>query len=128
MEKGEIARNKQFLLFPQCFLLNQIRVSLFVHIFDIISLFAPEFEKPKIGISGKGLEEALWEWKKMRKCPLLAFLSIFICSQKAFCRSNVLIVHAVYFSIFHSVFFPLMTHLTHSHTMTPFDAPGKQAL
>ena len=53
--KGEIARNEQFLLFPQCFLLNQISVSLFVHVFDIISLFAPEFEKPKIGISGKGV-------------------------------------------------------------------------
>ena len=34
--KEEIACNKQFLL-PQCFLLNQIIVSLFVHIFDIIS-------------------------------------------------------------------------------------------
>ena len=26
-----------------------------VHIFDLISLFAAEFEEPKIGISGKGL-------------------------------------------------------------------------
>ena len=52
---GEIARNKQFLLFPQCFMLNQIVVSPFVHIFGIISLFAAEFEDPKIGISGKGL-------------------------------------------------------------------------
>ena len=33
----------------------QIIVSLFVHFFDIISLFAAEFEEPKIGISGKGL-------------------------------------------------------------------------
>ena len=54
--KGEIACNEQFLLFPQCFLLNQITVSPFVHIFDIISLFAAEFEKPKIGIWGKGLK------------------------------------------------------------------------
>ena len=53
--KGEIACNKQFLLSPQCFLLNQIIVSPFVNIFDIISLLAAEFEKPKIGISGKGL-------------------------------------------------------------------------
>ena len=53
--KGEIARIEQFLLFPQNFLLNQIIVSQFVHIFDIISLFAAELEKPKIGISGKGL-------------------------------------------------------------------------
>ena len=53
--KGEIAPNEQFLLFPQCFILNQIIVSSFVHIFDIISLFAAESEDLKIGISGKGL-------------------------------------------------------------------------
>ena len=48
--KGEIACNEQFLLFPQCFLLNQIIVSPFVHIFDIISLLAVELKEPKIGI------------------------------------------------------------------------------
>ena len=53
--KGEIARNEQFLLFPQRFLPNQIIVSRLVHIYDIISLFGHEFEKPKIGISGKEL-------------------------------------------------------------------------
>ena len=42
--KGEIAHNEQFLLFPQYFLLNQITVYLFVHIFDIIYLFAAESE------------------------------------------------------------------------------------
>ena len=51
--KGEIACNEQFLLFQQCFLLNQIIVLPFVHIFDIISLFAAELEKHKIGIPGK---------------------------------------------------------------------------
>ena len=45
--KEEIARNEQFLLFPQCFLLRQIVVSLLVHIFSIISC---ELEEPKIGI------------------------------------------------------------------------------
>ena len=50
VEKEEIARNEQFLLFPQCFLLNQKTVSLFVKIFDIISLFAAELGEPKIGI------------------------------------------------------------------------------
>ena len=55
MEKGEIARNEQFLLFLQCFLLNQIIVSPFVHIFYIMSLFAAELEEPKFGILGKGL-------------------------------------------------------------------------
>ena len=48
--KEEIARNEQFLLFPQCFLLNQKIVSPFVNIFDIISLFTAELEEPKIGI------------------------------------------------------------------------------
>ena len=48
--KEEIARYEQFLLFPLCFLLNQVIVSTFVHIFDIISLFAAELEEPKIDI------------------------------------------------------------------------------
>ena len=42
--KEEIARKEQFLLFPQRFLLRQIIVSPFVHIFDII-LFAVELEE-----------------------------------------------------------------------------------
>ena len=54
MRKEEIARNEQFLLFPECFLLNQKIVSPFVNIFDI-SLFAAELEDPKIGIQGNGL-------------------------------------------------------------------------
>ena len=53
--KGEIARNEQFLLLPQCFLFNQIIVSPFVQIFYIISIFAAESEEAKIGISGKQL-------------------------------------------------------------------------
>ena len=54
--KGEIAHNEQFLLFPQCFLLYQIIASPFVHIFDIIYLFAAELEEPKIGILGEGFK------------------------------------------------------------------------
>ena len=54
-ENKKIARNEQFLLFPQCFLLNQILVSSFFHIFHIISLFPAEFEEPIIGIRGKEL-------------------------------------------------------------------------
>ena len=50
MGKGEIARNEQFLLYPQCFLLNQIIISTF-----FISLFAAELEEPKVGILAKGL-------------------------------------------------------------------------
>ena len=43
--KREIALNEQFLLFPQCFLLTQIIILPFVHIFDIVTSFG-EFEKP----------------------------------------------------------------------------------
>ena len=53
--KAEIARNEQFLLFPLCFILNQVIISPIVHIFEVISLVAAEFEEPTIGISGKGL-------------------------------------------------------------------------
>ena len=55
MGKRKIARNEEFLFFPRCFLLSQIIVSPFVHIFEIIFLFAAEIEEPKVGISGKGL-------------------------------------------------------------------------
>ena len=59
MGNEEIALNEQFLLFPQCFLLNQKIVSPFVIIFDIISLFAAELEEPKIGMWGKGLKDLI---------------------------------------------------------------------
>ena len=48
--KEEIARNEQFLLFPQCFLLDQKIVSPNVNMFDIISLFAAEVIEAKIGL------------------------------------------------------------------------------
>ena len=46
----EIARKKHFLLLPKCFLLGQVIVSPFVNIYDIISLFAAELEKPTSSI------------------------------------------------------------------------------
>ena len=48
--KEKNARNEQFLLIPQCFLLNQKITSSFVNIHDIISLLAAELEEPKIGM------------------------------------------------------------------------------
>ena len=57
MGKEKIAHNKQFRLFPLCFILNQKILSPFVNIFDIISLFAAELVEPKIGMWGKGLKE-----------------------------------------------------------------------
>ena len=41
---------RQFQNFSQCFLINQIIIYPFVHIFDIISLLAAELEEPKIGL------------------------------------------------------------------------------
>ena len=48
--KEAIVPNEQFLLFPQCFLLNQKILSPEVHISHITSLFAAEMEDTKIGI------------------------------------------------------------------------------
>ena len=48
--KEEIACNKQFLLFPLSFLLNQKIVSPFVNIYDTTPLFAAELDEPKIYI------------------------------------------------------------------------------
>ena len=67
MGKGEIARNKQFLLFPQCFQLYHITVFPFIHIFDFKSLFAVELEEPKIGISGKELKEFAYNRSKVHQ-------------------------------------------------------------
>ena len=65
--KEEIARNEQFLLFPQCFLLNQKMVSPFVNIFDIISLFAAELEEPKIAAELEEPKIGIWATKKMNQ-------------------------------------------------------------
>ena len=79
--KGEIAHKEQFLPFPQCFLLNQIIVSPFVHIFDTISLFATELEEPKIGISGRGLNCYLPHFSFAQQKALIGtyFSFFFVC-------------------------------------------------
>ena len=69
--KGEITRKEQFLLFPQCFLCNQIIVPPFVHVFDIISLFTAEIEKHIIGRSGKGLTK---NYKLNNRNPKVPFV------------------------------------------------------
>ena len=89
MGKEEIARNEQFLLFPQCFLVNQIIVSPLVHIFDRISLFAAEFKEPEIGVSrvnpfpnkalllhvcSTSLLKTLWEKEKL---PITSIFFLF---------------------------------------------------
>ena len=66
----------------------------FVHIFDIIFLFAVELEEPKIDISVEGL----------------------------------IMMMPDHISLFPDLPIEIgIAVLTHSHTMTPFDAPGKQA-
>ena len=101
--KGEIASNKKFLLFPQCFLLNQIIVSLFVHIFDIISLFATECEKPIIGISGKVLTH-------YHTMPHFDALLIYSCGKHCEKRRNCLLQaispFLTMFSILYGTYFP----------------------
>ena len=57
--KEETALNEQFLLFPQCFLLNQKIVSPYVNIFDIISYLLLNWKSPKL-TWGKGLKQHKW--------------------------------------------------------------------
>ena len=91
--KGEIARNEQFLPFPQCFLLNQIIASQFVNIFHNMSLFATQLEEPKIGISGKRLKKNVktnsmsqYENDKCKTCPMLS------CFDKDFQKINLKVI------------------------------------
>ena len=86
--KGEIARNERFVLFPQCFKHNQINVSPFVHIFDIISLFAVELEEPKIGMSGKVLNESCLCKGQQGKMPIFSFFFSTVFSKIFFPRVN----------------------------------------
>ena len=69
--KCEIARYKQFLLFPQCFKVSQIALSPFFHIFDIMSLFAVDLEEPKIGISANGLTCFQGYRRHINICPCI---------------------------------------------------------
>ena len=55
--KGEIDFNEQFLLFPRCYLLDQIIVFPLSIFFYIISLFTDELEETKIDILGKELKD-----------------------------------------------------------------------
>ena len=52
--KKEIARHEQFLLFPQCFLLNQIIITPFVHVFVIISFLLLNGKSPKLAYEVQG--------------------------------------------------------------------------
>ena len=91
--KGEIARNEQFLLFPHCFLLNQISVSPFVHTFDIISLFAVDLEEPKIGISGKRLTTVFQQYFQ---CAYPCFPGVILtCTPHNILPSHWLLFHVI---------------------------------
>ena len=104
-----IVGNKQFLLFPQCFLLNQIIVSPFVNIFDIVSLFAAV-----IGISGEGVFNTcnpLLHNAKFNDSEELDF-------QKQCGKKTLLVTNT--FSLSHHVFYPIKGethHLCHTEIM-----------
>ena len=56
--------------FPTMLSTQSDNCTAFVHIFDIIFLFAPELEEPKIGIWGKGLRQFLLflQWFQKLSC------------------------------------------------------------
>ena len=98
MENEEIAHDEQFLLFPQCFLLNQKIVSPLVNIYDIISLFAAELEEPKISMWRKGLTLSQTSPGFLRVCSTNLLKTLWE-EEKLLVMSN--------FSFSHSVFCPI---------------------
>ena len=98
MGKEEIADNEQFLLFPQCFLLDQKIVSPFVNIYDT-SLFAAELEEPKIGMWGKGLRllilyQAPHSWALTPTCDSLISIHFQVCALRVTKRARAQIMKA----------------------------------
>ena len=153
VEKGEIACCKQFFLFPQCFfkrLVLHTRKSqgLFGEGLTLY-LTIPAFNNP--------IEEGLWKipWKKgekafslfptvfsaqslravfilatfnnvICKCFQFGHIKYFVVWKRIKSRKDFLCSLTLIYMIHKSLTFCL-TALIHSHTMTPFDAPEKQA-
>ena len=63
--------------FPTMFLIKQIIVSPFVHLFAVISLFSTKLEKPKIGISGKDFKSKTVIETVIQRIYLFIFLVCF---------------------------------------------------
>ena len=101
--KGEIARYEQFLLFPQC------------------------FQKACFPEASKGV--IVWEWvNPSHPSDMLIGISSNLLLPWYICINPLpddKILRLVQIKMYCRRYFE--AHLTHFHTMTPFDAPGKQA-
>ena len=64
--KGEIAYYEQFLLSPQCFLLNQIIISPFVHFFTSYLYLLLNWKSLKLAYEVKGSIESLFSVKYLK--------------------------------------------------------------
>ena len=100
MEKGEIARNEQFLLFPQCFLPVWQTFCHFHQSWNCRLQTLSVWKSLKF-VVWEGVNVSLMYRVRSTKWQLITGIS----------------------SLINTSF----VTLTHSQTMTPFDAPGKQA-
>ena len=125
--KGEIAPYEQFLLFPQCFQKACfLRASKGVTVWEWVNNTISTSNNPERGFFRK-------HSGKTRKCWLPAFSpfpTMFSTLPKT--KFQFFILHLFcclrMLSIWTSLrFLSFGKDLTHSHTVTPFDAPGKQA-
>ena len=132
VRKGEIAHNKQFLLFPQCFqscevLLHQDEYlwseGLKQRIFGRKNC-ALYFLKKQKTLVYRNLRKANNQ-QFVLSCGIFRSFTLSPLSKRILRPGklkNCLILPDIFISKL-----PFYVILTHSHTMTPFDAPGKQA-
>ena len=131
MGKGENAGYQHFLLIPQCFLPFAKQISIFQAIFVLSSANAFNLEQFKILSFGKELISD----NNIFRLVLIKT----ICERQTSVAQVIEIVSQTVEntvgegeSAWHHRFlqfsqFSKLFYLTHSHTMTPFEAPGKQA-
>ena len=60
MEKGEIAQNEQFHLFPQCFLLN-LYLKILIATFQLLSAASLNLTRSQNGVLGNGLSNGVYK-------------------------------------------------------------------
>ena len=139
MGQGENAENQHFLLFPKMFsTLPKMNKNSWVT-FILLSASSFKLDQSKNKSFGKGVKYVFWKCRnqceKRWKFLFLAFSPFPTMFSKGFflfdSRIFIYTVSRICFLIskphclINIVW--LNGHLTYSHTMTPFDAPGKQA-
>ena len=128
--KGEIARYEQFLLFPQCFQKAFFPgVSKVVIVWELFNYPERKGFWKHCGKEGKWWLQARGDHRLYSPTSFMNNLCIFVQDLVWFGQSEFVLISNVsrYGKIWRTYLLSLSMALTYSHTMTPFDATGKQA-